>query len=109
MEALLGGSLARSCEAKVWRGADAVLPVSEVLADIIREAAVAEDRVHVIPNGVDLNFFVPSLDGSKLRRELKLGDRTVLGFVGFVRPWHGLDRVIEVLAKSGPTRTTFIF
>ena len=95
--------LARSCEAKVWRGADAVLSVSEVLADLIREAAVAEDQVHVIPNGVDLNFFVPSLDASKLRRELKLGDRTVLGFVGFVRPWHGLDRVIEVLAESGHT------
>jgi glycosyltransferase involved in cell wall biosynthesis len=93
--------LARSCEAKVWRGADVVLPVSEALADIVQKVGVAEDRIHVIPNGVDLSSFVSSPDSAKLRRELKLENRTVLGFVGFVRPWHGLDRIIEILANCG--------
>ncbi len=26
----------------------------------------------------------------------------VLGFVGFMRPWHGLDRVVDFIADAGP-------
>ena len=90
--------LARRLEAKVWTSADAVLPVSHALAGIVREAGVNRDRIQVIPNGVDTRRFSPDISGAEVRRELGLGDHVVLGFTGFVRPWHGLDRVIELLA-----------
>jgi glycosyltransferase involved in cell wall biosynthesis len=97
--------LAHRLEAKVWDAADVVLPVSHALADFVQEAGVAQHRIQVIPNGVDLRRFSPDIDGNDVRRELGLGNHIVLGFSGFVRPWHGLDRVIEVIAnyRAGPT------
>lgn len=88
---------ARSSEAKIWCRADAVLPVTQVLANRIAEAGISEDRLHVIPNGVDGSALVPG-DRSAVRQTHGLGDAVVLGFVGFVRDWHGVDRVIDWLA-----------
>ena len=45
------------------------------------------------------------LDVGRVRRELGLENHVVLGFTGFVRPWHGLDRVIDVMANYGPAQT----
>jgi glycosyltransferase involved in cell wall biosynthesis len=75
------------------------------LADIILGAGVAEYRIHVIPNGVDPRRFSPDIEGVEARCELGLGNHVVLGFTGFVRPWHGLDRVIDVMANYGPAQT----
>ena len=93
--------LAHRLEAKVWGAANAVLPVSHALADFVHGAGVAENRIHVIPNGVDPSRFSPEIDGGEIRRQLGLADRVVLGFTGFVRPWHGLDRIIDVMAQCG--------
>ena len=35
----------------------------------------------------------------QVRRRLGLGNKVILGFSGFVRPWHGLERVIDVVAN----------
>lgn len=85
--------LAAALERFTWRSAYRVLPVSGVLAGIIAEAGVAAARIAVIRNGVDLARFahIPS----------KPADApVVLGFVGFVRAWHGLDHVISAMAQS---------
>lgn len=91
--------LARWAERRVWRGADVVLVVSHELANRVREAGVDPDRIVVTPNGVDRRRFVPnSPKRGEVRRELGLDGKLVLGFTGFVRPWHGLDRALDVLA-----------
>ncbi|GER00225.1 glycosyl transferase family 1 [Iodidimonas gelatinilytica] len=99
--ALLGNlqlqGLARAMERKVWRGADAVLPVSDALADYVRREGVAEGRIHVIPNGVRPELYRDIRNG-KLRTKLGLDGKTVFGFVGYVREWHGLDRVLHAFA-----------
>jgi glycosyltransferase involved in cell wall biosynthesis len=89
--------LARWSEGAVWRAADAVLPVTRVLAGHVIAAGVAEDRIQVIPNGVDRARFVA--DGVTARRELGLEGRLVLGFSGFLRGWHGLAAALEVMAE----------
>ena len=90
--------LARWSESRIWNAADAVMPVSEVLADMITEAGVPRDRIHVIPNGVEKEALEPA-DGLGVRKTYGLHGKLVLGFVGFVRDWHGVDRVIDWLAK----------
>ena len=47
-------SLARFCERTLWRGADAVLPVTEVLAADVRRSRGRPGGVHVIANGANL-------------------------------------------------------
>ena len=84
-----------------WRSADGVLPVTQVLAGFVREAGVPNARIHVIQNGVGEEFLGSTADGSVIRNRFGLGDRIVLGFTGFVREWHGLDRVIDFVAENG--------
>jgi glycosyltransferase involved in cell wall biosynthesis len=83
-----------------WRGADFVLPVTSVLADMVVAAGVPKERVTVIPNGIDPEHFGNnSLSTQAAKAKLGLGDRLVLGFTGFVREWHGLDRVVDLVAE----------
>jgi glycosyltransferase involved in cell wall biosynthesis len=92
--------LARWSEEYVWRGADVALPVTNVLADYVRRAGVPESRIQVIPNGVDLARFGDLQDREAAKRKLGLEGRLVLGFTGFMREWHGLERAIDLLAED---------
>lgn len=94
--------LARWAEAYVWRAADRVLPVTDVLADHVRAVGVPEARIEVVPNGIDLHEFPePAPEPGAPKPSL------VLGFVGFVRDWHGLDGVVRAIAAfQGPPQVT---
>ena len=91
-------ALARWAEGKAWRSADWVLPVTEVLAGHVRAYGVPSQRIAVIPNGINKAHFAhaPSPDAAKAH--LGLQGRLVLGFTGFVRDWHGVDRIISWMA-----------
>lgn len=100
--------LARWLEHVAWRQADYVLPVTDVLADFCRAGGVPEERIRVIPNGINLERFPPSLDGNAARAELGLEGKVVLGFTGFMRAWHGLNAVVDAIAES-PNRENLHF
>jgi glycosyltransferase involved in cell wall biosynthesis len=92
--------LAERLERYVWRGADAVLPVSEPLAAYLVAAGVDPARITVIPNAIDPARY-PGLDTDAAKTALGLAGRIVLGFSGYMREWHGLDGLIEALAMPG--------
>jgi glycosyltransferase involved in cell wall biosynthesis len=94
------GALARACEGHVWRSADRVLPVTEALAARVIAAGVPRERITVVPNGIHLEDFPTETDLPPPAADAPVR----LGFVGFVRDWHGLDRVIRLIAapQAGP-------
>lgn len=92
--------LAHWAERLVWRGADAVLPVTRVLADMIRSEGVAAERLHVVPNGINEAHFAQAPQAGDAKKAHGLDSRLVLGFTGFVREWHGVDRVIRWMASE---------
>lgn len=89
--------LAEWLERRTWRAAAFVLPVSHVLAEAICRAGVQAERVVVIPNAIDDAMF-PCAASEEAKQALGLRGKLVLGFVGFVREWHGLERVIDLLS-----------
>jgi len=93
-------SLAKWAEGAAWRAADWVLPVTRVLAGYVTAYGVPEERIAVIPNGINKAHFdsAPTPDAAKAN--LGLQGRLVLGFTGFVRDWHGVDRVIDWMASG---------
>lgn len=93
--------LARWTERYAWRGADRVVCVTRVLADMVQAEGVPADRLDVTPNGLNLQRFKVPDDVDDRRRRHGLDGKLVLGFTGFVRAWHGLDRVLDVLARPG--------
>lgn len=92
-------NLAKKSEAAIWRAADKVLPVTNVLADYVRAAGVPEEKIEVIQNGVGEEF-LSLVDPAPVREQYGLENKLVLGFAGFVRDWHGVDQAIRFLAES---------
>ncbi|MFQ5428776.1 MAG: glycosyltransferase family 4 protein [Phycisphaerae bacterium] len=92
-------TLAESIQKRVLRAAEAVLPVSAGLAERLEALGVAPDRIHVVPNGVDIRQFdrLPSRD--VCRAELDLGDAFVVGFAGSLKPWHGVDVLLDAFKR----------
>lgn len=89
-------SIAAASESAIWRAADRVLPVTRVLAHHVEAVGVPPERIAVIPNGVEASFLADH-DGRAVRSRYGLDGKIVLGFTGFVRDWHGLDRVVAFL------------
>ncbi len=92
--------LARWAESRAWRDADFVLPVTQVLAGHVAAVGVPTERIVVIPNGINRAHFAAAPTPEIAKRNLGLSGALVLGFTGFVRDWHGVDRVIRWMATS---------
>jgi glycosyltransferase involved in cell wall biosynthesis len=74
--------------------ADVVACVSDGVADWARRRSARPDRVHVVPNGVDVERVRPASRAVTGASETPF----VLGFVGTLKPWHGLEVLVEALA-----------
>jgi glycosyltransferase involved in cell wall biosynthesis len=93
--------LADTAETWLLTGTDAVLAVSAPLAEQVVARGVDRARVHVVANGVDTARFHPGSDDG-VRARHGLGDRPVLGFVGGLRPWHGVETLPRAIAALRP-------
>ena len=93
-------ALGRWAERSVWQGADVVLPVTHVLAGHVHAAGVPPTRTVVIPNGINLAHFAQAPGPAAAKAALGWPDALVLGFTGFVRDWHGVDRVLRWMASG---------
>lgn len=65
--------------------------ISEELRDDLVSAGVPADKVTVVPCGVDTQIFTPDVE--PLRDGLE--GKFVIGFVGSLKPWHGIDRLAD--------------
>ncbi|HBS34058.1 MAG TPA: glycosyltransferase WbuB [Parvularcula sp.] len=100
-------SLAQASEASIWRAADRVLPVTRALGAYVEAAGVDPARIEVIPNGVEAAF-LKEHDPRPVRARYGLDGKIVLGFTGFVRDWHGLDRIVAYLGERRRSDLAFL-
>ena len=96
---------AKMIEDFTWRNATYVLPVTQVLAEHVVKAGVRRDKIVVIPNGINQNV-LEQLD-KKAQDKSKKTD-IVIGFTGFINPWHKLDKALDAIAKIGNKDIKFI-
>jgi glycosyltransferase involved in cell wall biosynthesis len=88
--------VAQTMERRVLRRADVVLAVSTPLAGDIE--AMAGVHAIVLPNGADPVTFDPErAHPESIRARYGLAG-LVIGWVGVLRDWHGLDLLLEALA-----------
>jgi glycosyltransferase involved in cell wall biosynthesis len=82
--------LAADIERTVFRGTDRILAVSQALRRWLEDEGVASERIEVVPNGV-----APARIGRRRRRD---DDHFVVGFCGSLKPWHGIEVLVEACA-----------
>lgn len=90
-------NLAKELEAHIFQQSDHVIVVSEALKSYVLDCGVPEDRVTVLPNGVDVRRFSDSIDGTSIRQTYNLAGKQLIGFVGSLKPWHGVDSLIYAI------------
>ncbi len=87
-------------EAESARNADLVVTISNYsLAKLVQLYGVTESKIRIVPNGVDIDRFKPTEDGEALKRQLGLGKKPVILFVGRLIPRKGLSYLVKA-AKS---------
>jgi starch synthase len=76
----------------LYRSSSRVIAVTDkVRRNVSAYLREGDDRVHVIPNGVDIDLFKP------LRRQEHGGFR--IGYVGSLLDWQGVDYLIEAMTS----------
>jgi glycosyltransferase involved in cell wall biosynthesis len=92
----------RTQERRLLRSADGVFVVSEALRGYAVASGADPERVRVVPNGVDHQAFARPVDDS-VRQRLGLTGQVVVGFVGSLKPWHGVSDLIRAFASLPPS------
>jgi glycosyltransferase involved in cell wall biosynthesis len=85
-------ALAQEVAACAFGAATALLAVSTGVASYLARFPGAADRTHVVPNGVDPRRF-------DLPATRSASDDIAIGFVGTLKPWHGLDALVDAFAS----------
>ena len=86
-------------EFKAVNAADAVVTLSEALREEIISWGIKSDKVTVVPNSVNLAKFKPLDCDRNLKQELGLEGRFVVGFIGSITIYEGLDLLIKAVAN----------
>jgi len=94
-------SLAERVEDSVLSRADAVITVSEQMANRIIDRGVSAGRVHVAPNGVEASLFEGLSSKQACREAIVIHDdqALVIGFSGSLKAWHGIDVLLDAFAR----------
>ncbi|HID69265.1 MAG TPA: glycosyltransferase family 1 protein [Desulfobacterales bacterium] len=99
-ETLYLKKIAYSIEKKACCDASSAIVVSTPLKEYLTSIGVPGNQVHVLPNGVNLEKFYPRERSGQLMNKLSLTkDDVVIGFVGILRPWHGIDFLLDAFAR----------
>ena len=79
---------------RVTSAASALIAVSQSVARYLDRYPGTAGKIHVIPNGVDTERFAPRTAGAYATSP----DVFTVGFVGTLKPWHGVLDLIEAFA-----------
>lgn len=93
-------------EAQAAKDADAVFTLTDALKKELVARGVSAEKIHLLPNGVDSSRFVPKERNNDLALKLGLNDKVVIGFLGSVVQYEGVEYIIQaaaLLKKQGIT------
>jgi glycosyltransferase involved in cell wall biosynthesis len=97
-EKLVLRRLAYALERWICSQSTRTIVVSTPMKKILVGEGVPAEQLLVVSNGVNTVEIAASLGRCDVRAQHGIGARLVVGFVGWFKPWHRLDTVIELLA-----------
>ncbi|OIH81734.1 hypothetical protein BLJ79_22035 [Arthrobacter sp. UCD-GKA] len=94
-------------EADAAKGATRVFTITNALRDEMINRGVEADKIKIIPNGVDTSRFTPIAKDMELAAELGIIGKTVIGYVGSILDYEGIELLLESAAALKLRRTDF--
>ena len=77
--------------------ADEVIVISESLREYLILKGIAAEKITVLPNGVDSEVLSPLKKSEDLIERYQLENSTVLGFIGSITNYEGLELIIDTV------------
>ncbi|WP_072312874.1 glycosyltransferase [Agrococcus sp. Marseille-P2731] len=94
-------------ETEAAMGATRVLTITRALKEELVARGVDEGKIEIVPNGVDTERFVPMRRDEQLAADLGVTGKTVIGYVGSVLDYEGIDLIISAAADLARSRDDF--
>ena len=101
--------LARWSDRFIVGKAEHVVVVSEPLRDLVASLGVPQAHIYKMPMSADVHHFTPSISGEKVRTQHGLKDRYVIGYVGALTGWHGINLLYDVARLLESKLEDFVF
>ncbi|MGH7496926.1 MAG: glycosyltransferase family 4 protein [bacterium] len=94
-------ALAQALEHRIWSESDKVVVVSQRLRELVSSCGVPEARISLQPNAVAPKRFtlLHEKGAEMVRTKYQLEDKCVIGFVGSLKPWHGVETLVEAFGQ----------
>jgi glycosyltransferase involved in cell wall biosynthesis len=98
-----------SVEMLLYKNARLIVPNTDALKINLVKRGIDHTKIHVISNGVNMDFFKVLPKDEILLDELNLSGKFVYGYIGTHGMAHSLDFVIETIAKIKNPKIHFLF
>jgi glycosyltransferase involved in cell wall biosynthesis len=82
--------------------ADRVLAITQGIKDELIARGIPDEKIDLVPNGVDPERFRPAPPDKELQQSLGLAGKVVIGFVGSLAAYEGLDNLLHAIALLSP-------
>lgn len=89
----------RAMETRLARSSDAVVTICEGLRRDLVTRGVPEDRLFVVPNGVDAERFAPRPRDLELEARLGFSNKTVIAYIGTLFGFEGVPLMLAALGR----------
>lgn len=93
--------VARALDGAAARRTNVIVAVSQSVADVLKRNVTRHwDRIHVVPNGVDVDLFRPLVDDGVLRAECNIPTNSpIIGSIGRLEPIKGYEVMVAAYAE----------
>ncbi len=92
--------ITHALETRVFKRANAITTICEGLRKDIMRRNIAENKITVIPNAVDIEKFSDSQETNpELKHKLGIQDKIVLGFIGSFYAYEGIPLILQALPE----------
>ncbi len=86
-------------EVQAARAADHVFAITSGVANLLADAGVPAATISLLPNAAEVAAFAPMPPDAALREQYQLGDAVVLGYIGSLNAYEGLDDLFTAVAE----------
>jgi glycogen synthase len=91
--------ISRWIETFLFKGADGVVTICEGMRQDLIERGIETKRIHVVPNGVDVDWFRPRTRDADLVEKFELNGKPVFGFIGSFYRYEGLRFLVDAIPR----------
>ena len=96
-------------ELALYRSADKVIPVTDAFKANLIHRGIDAHKISVVTNGSNNDLFHGQSKDKQLLNDLRLTNKFIVGYIGTHGMCHGLDFIVQSLAKIKDKEIHFLF